>query len=255
MGLISKFSIKKINIDKNLCVNCSICEKNCPTGSIDYKEGLVDNKTCIRCLSCISKCPKGAIGFKSLKKEEKFNPERREFLTLTGALVLFDSFYALSKNLALKTAKKVKDIILPAGAGNIERFQNKCLNCNLCVNNCPEKIIAKANDNCPTIHIDYSRGSKYCKFDCKKCQEVCPSGAIQKTTLNQKQNTRIAMAVINENCVNCGICANNCPKGAIIKTNDKYTINALSCIGCNKCAALCPNSAIQIFSINEQKTI
>ncbi len=232
-----------------------MCEKNCPTGSIDCKKGLVEQETCVKCLKCASSCPKGAIEFGFIKKEEEFNPKRREFLTLAGSLVLFSSAFIIARNYTQKTIKKLKNIILPAGAQDYQRFKDKCLNCNLCVNVCPNKIIKKADKTCGTIHIDYKEGKGFCKFDCRKCQEVCPSGAIKKTTLEEKQNTRIALGVVNDDCINCGICVDNCPKNAISKVNDKITINPSLCIGCNKCSVVCPRNAIQVFSINEQKTI
>ncbi len=73
--------------------------------------------------------------------------------------------------------------------------------------------------NFPAVHIDYSKGKKFCKFDCHKCGEVCP-------------------------------------KCAIIKQDGKAPIlNAQKCIGCGACKKTCWHDAIQIFSVKEQKII
>lgn len=77
-----------------------------------------------------------------------------------------------------KIVEKFKDIILPPGAESEERFANKCYNCNLCVENCPNKIIVKADDKFPTVHLDYSKGC--CDKDCSKCGQVCPTSAIKR---------------------------------------------------------------------------
>ena len=151
--------------------------------------------------------------------------------------------------------KKIKDVILPPGAESKERFINKCLNCNLCVEHCPNKIIKKADKDFGAVHLDYS--DSHCKFDCAKCGEVCPSGAIKRLSLEDKQHTRIGMAMIDENkCNQCGVCADTCPVHAIIKENGKPPIlNALKCIGCGACKDACHFGAIEVFPIKEQKLL
>ena len=53
-------------IDPEKCQACGICTKNCPTGAISGKKGIVhviDQKKCIKCGACIDVCPErfGAI--------------------------------------------------------------------------------------------------------------------------------------------------------------------------------------------------
>lgn len=56
--------IPQVRFKKELCVNCKICNQNCPV-AIDvhsYKEsGQVTHSDCLKCQACIRKCPKGAI--------------------------------------------------------------------------------------------------------------------------------------------------------------------------------------------------
>lgn len=68
VGLISKISLFKMVIDKEKCVCCGICERNCPSCSVESLEESIDNETCVKCLKCMSNCPKGAISFGFLKK-------------------------------------------------------------------------------------------------------------------------------------------------------------------------------------------
>lgn len=252
LGLLSKISINKIYIDKNLCVNCSKCASICPSGCIDFKNGIIDNEICTKCLKCLSVCPKNAVkyGIKQDNKE-KFNPKRRDFILFGAIGLVFLSTIKTTLILKDKAIKKFKEIILPAGAVDSERFLDKCLNCNLCVQNCPNKIIKKANDEYNAVHIDYTNG--YCKKDCNVCSCVCPSGAIKKISLEEKQKTRIAMASIDyEKCKNCSICVYECPYGAIEKIDNKIIINAKKCVGCGKCKQKCRQNAIEIFAIKEQ---
>ncbi len=255
LGLISKVSPNKIYIS-DICVSCGMCERNCPSGCINSQEKTVDNEICVKCLRCLSVCPKGGIKYGiPPKKETKFNLKRRQIIIAGAALAIFGGMIKAGIELKDKVAEKIKDIILPPGAGNKEEFINKCLNCNLCVNNCPNKIIKKADSSYNAVHLDYSEG--FCKFDCHKCSQVCPSGAIKRISLEEKQNTRIAMAMINEDkCSKCGLCADACPVHAIIIEEGKAPIfNAAKCIGCGVCKKACHFGAVEIFGINEQKSI
>lgn len=230
-----------------------MCANSCPSGCIDSKDKAVDNETCVKCLKCLSVCHKNAVKYGA--QPIKFNPKRRDLLWGIGALAFVGAGYAAGVNFTKNIAKKVKDIILPAGAINANRMANKCLNCNLCVTNCPNKILSKADENFSAVHINYENGKHYCEYNCHKCSEVCPSGAIKKISLNEKQNTRIGMASVNPHCVGCGICAKECPTGAIIVIDSKAVVDGSKCIGCGKCAAVCKPEAISIFAVNEQSKI
>lgn len=56
-------SNKSLEIDQDSCVNCYLCEENCPTESIKVEDGnvILDNDKCIRCIECTSRCPVGAL--------------------------------------------------------------------------------------------------------------------------------------------------------------------------------------------------
>lgn len=254
LGLISKSSINKININDD-CIKCHKCEKSCPSGSIDVENKTVDNETCVKCLKCISICPKSAIKYNN--KPVQFSNNKRTFLTRLGILAFIGAGYAMGIRFSKTIASKVKNIILPAGAIDTNTMANKCLNCNLCINNCPNKILEKANDDFSTVHINYTKGEKYCKFDCNNCSKSCPSGAIKKISLEEKQKTRIAMAIIKDNCISCGNCAKACPKGAITlqEVGKPAILDASKCIGCNKCKTVCRIEAIDVVAINKQTEI
>lgn len=253
LGLISKLSINKIYIDKEKCISCGMCANSCPSGCIEHKEKVVNNETCVKCLKCLTLCPKNAMKYGV--QPIKFNPKRRDLMWGIGALAFVGAGYAIGLNLAKNLAKKVKDVILPAGAVNANRMANKCLNCNLCINNCPNGILSKADKNFSVVHIDYEKGKHYCEFNCHKCSEVCPSGAIKKISLEEKQKTRIGMASVKSDCVGCGRCVDGCPTGAISIIEKQAVIDGSKCIGCGKCATLCRPEAIDIYSVNEQRNI
>ena len=102
--------------------------------------------------------------------------------------------------------------------------------------------------------MSYERG--YCRPECNRCSEVCPTGAIQHIGEDEKSSIQIGHAVwVKKNCVavtdkvECGNCARHCPVGAIemvpLDENDEDTpfipsVNVERCIGCGACENLCP---------------
>jgi ferredoxin len=64
-----KGEIKMPWIDKDKCVGCEICVKECPVNAISMKEGKaeIDMEKCIRCGKCHEVCPQEAIRHDSEK--------------------------------------------------------------------------------------------------------------------------------------------------------------------------------------------
>ena len=63
LGLISKFSLFRIKINKDECMYCGTCERNCPSGCIDVNNDYINNETCVKCLKCLAVCPKNATSY------------------------------------------------------------------------------------------------------------------------------------------------------------------------------------------------
>lgn len=260
LGLISRHAIYKITIQADSCVACGLCAQKCPAGCIDYKNKTIDNETCIKCFKCLSLCHNHGLSYsrttsKKTNRTPAFSPSRRRFLIGTAAAATLAVAYKAGIKLSSDIAKIVKTVLLPPGAGSSERFANKCLNCNLCVENCPMKIIKKADPAFPAVHLDY--GKNYCSYNCNTCSKVCPSGAIRHLTLKEKRKTQIGLAHVNPDiCIQCGLCVRECPRSAITKQpGDFPNINHDICIGCGACQAVCPVSAIKISPLNLQQTL
>ena len=254
LGLCSKSGYIKMKIDSEKCKKCNQCEKICPTQAIDSLN--IDNERCIRCLKCLEKCPSDAIIFSKTTPEKRFNPKRRDFIAtgIIGAVGL--TFLLKTKGIANTIIDSFKKRpICPPGAGSPERLAKLCTNCGLCEMHCKERIIKKPNSEYETIHIDFENGK--CDYNCKNCSDICPTGAIKKLTLQEKQNCRIGLVKLDyEKCRKCGLCARTCPKGAIDNSKDKTPdYHANLCIGCGACEKICPHNAIEIVSIKEQTQI
>ena len=115
--------------------------------------------------------------------------------------------------------------ICPSGAIRIrdniaEVIFDKCISCGLCVKECPKKIISLIPQKgivaikCSSHDIGNATRKK-CKVGCiacRKCEKICPSGAI-----SVKNN----LAKIDyEKCTQCGMCFDVCPVRCIEKIFD-----------------------------------
>ncbi|MDR2427130.1 MAG: 4Fe-4S binding protein [Endomicrobium sp.] len=254
LGLISKFSVKKIYLQKDICISCGICQNICPSGCIDSKEKSVSNESCIKCLKCLNVCNKNAVKYGCVpKKEVKFDMKRRGFILAASAVAVFAAAAKIGAVIKKTISEKFSDVILPPGAINEERFANKCLNCNLCVKICPAKIIKKADKNYGSVSIDY--GKNFCKYDCKKCSAACPAGALKKLSLEEKKVLRIAMiAPPVEIFKEFDACVKACPTNALTLTEGKPSFEAMKCIGCGACV-VSSGGNIKIYGTKEQKRV
>lgn len=54
-----KFSLYRLSVDKEQCVDCGACERACKMGVEVTKE--INSPECIRCGACMDACPKGCI--------------------------------------------------------------------------------------------------------------------------------------------------------------------------------------------------
>ncbi|AKA69018.1 4Fe-4S binding protein [Clostridium scatologenes] len=83
-SLFNKINIFEIRIDKDKCLNCKKCVRECPTYSID-ENSLSNGKaliTCTKCGKCIDICPSSAVSYhiKGTKIGVKTNLSRYLFL-------------------------------------------------------------------------------------------------------------------------------------------------------------------------------
>ena len=233
LGFLSKYSLLKPVIDTKKCNSCGLCARNCKASCINIKAHEIDYSRCVACMDCINKCRKGAITYTRRKP--------------ASAAVSQDS----------PVAPEQVTPITPPGSLSARHFAQHCTACQLCISVCPNQVLRPSSDLTKLMQPEMSYERGYCRPECAKCAEVCPTDAIHLTSLAEKSAVQIGHAVwIKENCIcitdkmECGNCARHCPAGAIQMVpsdpEDEASIkipvvNAERCIGCGACENLCPS--------------
>ena len=276
LGYLAKFSWLKVYFDADKCRSCSLCSKNCKASCIDFKSHTVDYTRCVACGNCLSKCNFDALHYghpKSLKPSTEgkepsqastpTNEARRAFL-LGGAIVAANVALAQAgkkvdgglAEIVDRTPPQRKTRITPPGSVSASNMQHHCTACQLCVAQCPNDVLRPSGDLLTLMQPTLSFEHGFCRPECTRCSEVCPTGAICPIDAAQKTSIQIGHAVwIKENCVvltdsvECGNCARHCPSEAIMMVpsdpdDDESpmvpAVDHTKCIGCGACEYVCP---------------
>lgn len=273
LSFFARFSLFKVRFVEDKCKNCSLCSKNCKAACIDFKTHSVDYSRCVVCGNCIDKCKFGALAY-TMKKGTKvseastekeataIDDSKRSFLLATAVLTTAAMAQEKKKvdgGLAVieeKLAPERQTPITPPGSLSAKNMQQHCTACQLCVSECPNGVLRPSGELIKLMQpmMSYERG--YCRPECNRCSEVCPTGAINPISVEDKSSVQVGHAVfIQKNCVavtdevECGNCARHCPVGAIemvqLDEDDEESpfvpaVNESRCIGCGACEHLCP---------------
>lgn len=268
LSFFARFSWLKIHFDADKCRDCSLCTKNCKASCIDFKSHSVDYSRCVVCGNCLDKCKFGALSYSHSAKKTTTgnNPvdgSRRSFLVASGmastAVALAQEKKKVDGGLAViedKVAPARQTPITPPGSLSAKNMAQHCTGCQLCVSECPNGVLRPSTDLLKLMQptMSYERG--YCRPECNRCSEVCPTGAIKPISHEDKSSIQIGHAVwVKKNCipvvdgVECGNCERHCPTGAIqmvpLDENNEESpmipvVNEAKCIGCGACENLCP---------------
>jgi len=254
------------------CKDCHDCAEICPMDAFG-DDGRLKNEECTLCLECISKCPLKISSFKvgRPKKKISFDLNKRFFIkwSIAGAVIPLVSRVSIAQKIERPF------LLRPPGVKNEQEFLAKCVRCGECMKVCIKNALQPAFmesgfEGMFTPHLVPRLG--YCEFNCTLCGQVCPSNAIKRLDVKEKQSFMIGLAVFDKDrCLpfakdeSCIVCEEHCPtydkaikfkevrvlnkskKEIMIK--QPYVIDDL-CIGCGICENVCPlkgNAAIRVI--------
>ena len=239
LGLISKFTIFKLKIDKASCEGCGVCARVCKAECIEKSTKEIDFSRCVACYNCLDVCPSDSINYQLIQInniQSESDDSRRDFLSRTSMFFIGLTSSAISQiKIIPKKESKVEvnknSFASPPGSSTIDHFNNNCTACHLCITACPTKVLQPSFTEFGIFNIfqpfmDYK--TSFCNYDCIACSEVCPTSAILPITGIQKKNIQIGKAnFVKENCIvetentACGACSEHCPTKAVMMVDYK----------------------------------
>jgi len=250
LGLLSRVSAFRLTIDRAACTKCADCLRACKAQCIDLRAGTIDASRCVTCANCLGACQHGGIAYRFAwrRTARAPDPQRRAFVA--SALVLPP--LAAVQTVAPDSRRAA---VAPPGAQSVERLLDRCTGCQLCVTACPTQVLQPAVLDYGWLglakpHLDFERA--FCNFDCHRCAEVCPTGAISLLPLAEKRLTSIGTAhfersrcIVETDGTDCAACSEHCPTKAVdtVPFRENLRLPQVKenlCIGCGACEFACP---------------
>lgn len=290
LSFFSRFSLFRPVIDAEKCKNCRVCEHNCKASCIDIDNHEIDYSRCVDCFNCIDKCKFGALRYRFAygrrDSATETAPEtapaggadkgRRAFIATAATLTAAVAVNAQQKktdggfaDVLDKEAPERKIPLTPFGSDGNDSFYRHCTACQLCVSACPNNVLRPSPDLDRFMQPEMSYEKGWCRPECVRCSEVCPSGAIRRISKEEKTRIGIGIAqvdrslcVVETKDVKCGNCARHCPSGAILMVPkdpsdpDSRMIPSVMenlCTGCGACENLCTSRPISAIRVNGKK--
>ena len=293
LGVLSRYSLFRINRDVHKCTDCNLCLTRCEGASDPQAE--VRLSECFSCMNCIDDCPEDALSFtmrnldtKQVKPAPDLGKRKFVFAGLAGLFAV-----PLVKNHGMNTNESFSGkLIRPPGSVEEHDFLAKCIKCDQCINACPTNVLQPATyeeggiESVWTPVMNFEIG--HCQLKCTLCSEVCPTGAIRKITVEEKLGKgtfeeegpiRLGTAFFHTGrClphameIPCVVCEEVCPTspkaiqtkdvetkdvyGNIVVLNKPFIVPDL-CIGCGICENECPvkdERAVYVTAVGESRS-
>ena len=216
LGVLSRWSLFRIDRDLTKCTDCDACLRRCE-GASDPHQALRKSE-CFVCMNCIDDCPEGALSFRleplpvkdrilgdlskglatlfgkkviskvpdTVRRAPEVPRRRWIFASIGGVL----AFPFLRLSAAVNRRGFSPKAIRPPGSVEESAFLERCIKCDECIRVCPTNVLQPATlaqaglEGLWTPVMNFAIG--FCQLNCTLCSEVCPTGAIQKTPLARK---------------------------------------------------------------------
>jgi polyferredoxin len=190
LGVFARFSLVGMEKDHAKCTDCNLCLVDCqgadsPQGGVKHRQD-----ECHACFNCEAACPEDVIKF-------RFFPSRAS-QTRTPDLGRRTALASAAAGAVIVPATRIADVldtnydhrvIRPPGSVEEREFLERCIRCAECMKVCPNNALHPAFfeagvEGLWTPILIPRIG--YCEHSCVLCGQVCPTGAIQKITEEQK---------------------------------------------------------------------
>jgi polyferredoxin len=280
LGILSRYALLRRSLSEG-CDACGACETLCQGGAI-HDGDRWELSECLYCMNCDDLCPRNAVsfGFSTQGKPAALDLGRRNVVIALASGIV--SVPLIRTTALSKPGYMNPRLIRPPGALEEREFLRACIKCGECMKVCitnglqPTLLEAGVEGIWSPVLIPRIG---YCEYRCTLCGQVCPTGAIARLKLEQKQKVRIGLAMIDEgrclpyaHATPCIVCQEACPtspkaiwleetrvrnrQGKIIRVKRPH-VDLELCIGCGICETLCPvigQPAIYVTNVGESRS-
>jgi MauM/NapG family ferredoxin protein len=197
------------------------------------------------------------------------NPAERTGRTIAGYPVARRTLLGMALGLGGAAVIRLVDRtrsrpLRPPGAVDEQTFAGLCTRCGNCLRACPYGIIerdAGGHDWTSILTPVLTFEKDYCRQDCTRCTDVCPSGALARVPLEAKPAIKIGLPRVDMRiCLlgedrECSACRRWCPYEAVryVFSEENYTlvpvVDPARCNGCGACQVACPTSPVKAIRV------
>lgn len=282
LALAGGLSLLRRRVDPGKCTQCLRCVKDCRMRAIGGLGETTDMRECIMCFECLESCKFNATSFQFelpykrktaavIRADVSPGGLTRRYL-LAGAIASAVSIPLFRQNPEFRMDHA--SLIRPPGALPEQEFLDACIRCGECMKVCPTNALHPSLAEAGLEGLFVPRlvpRLGWCEKNCVLCTQVCPTGAIKKLTLAEKETTVLGTAYfLRDLCIpwaehrDCLVCEEVCPtatksikfiektipnkEGVMVRVKLPHVIEKL-CIGCGICENKCPvpgNAAVRV---------
>jgi len=281
LGLLSKYAFLKRSVSEG-CNSCGVCASMCQTDAAPDDKEKWKNTECIVCMNCDDLCPQNAVRFGFMKKQPVAGMDLGKRRVIGSILTGIIAVPLMKISPIARAGVSDPKLIRPPGSLEEKQFLRRCVKCGecmkVCITNGLQPTFLEAGFEGIWSPVLVPRIG-YCEYRCTLCGQVCPTGAIKKLDLTEKEKVKIGLAMIDKSrclpyahATPCIVCEEVCPtpKKAIwfekVKVKDRNgkelmvkqpRVDLELCIGCGICETKCPvlgQPAIYVTSIGESRS-
>ena len=232
LGLMSKYSLFKIQFVDEKCNMCGLCSMKCKASCIDAKNKKIDHSRCVTCFNCIEVCNRSAM---------KYTISKPASLSLVNG-------GSYEKKSEVDTEKEVDTIsaVNPNMPYQINESKRRFLSASFITGLVASKMFAQEFSN----NIFTLPDEILPKRELKRQTPIAPPGALSFDHLKEK-------------CISCHLCVSKCPSHVIKPAFLEYGLGGVMqpklyfdhgfCnYDCTVCGDVCPTGALLPLTIEEK---
>ncbi len=232
LGYVSRYSVFRIDIDTDKCIQCRVCEHVCKSQCIDLTSHVVDMSRCVTCFDCLPVCPNDAIRYTMTRHQLSIPMMMRSRHTVAGSAAGF-------------------------GGGRVEASGKDTL---------PGAKLMLDRRAFMTAGLVMAASPVIGKM--KKATRLA-GGLSDKQSPSVVQIPVTPPGVFDrkeflDRCTGCGLCISHCMTGVLRPSTTEYGILralhhvkdydiAKCAIGCTRCTQLCPTGALKPLTKEEKR--